>query len=276
MSASLPVAEPCPSCGADVPVQARFCPSCGTQLDEAGETVRAEVPPTETGEVPVAYDRAEPRWFGVAPPDLLLGLAVIAFVFGLVLFATGHWPYGLILLGVCALVLAAFLEAVRRRPGRPLGRRSAVARERAQSTVEMWRARSYAAAEIRRIRSALLVLESERRSLLHDLGAAVHGGDAAAEERLRARLGEVEAEDAELRGRLDGALASADERIRRARLPVDETIMVLPTEPGPPPDEGTPPQPAVVPEPYPPPDEGTPPEPARIPEPSPDPAPEKD
>ena len=52
----------------------------------------------------------------------------------------------------------------------------------------------------------------------------------------------------------------------------NETVMVvLPPEPGPPPDEGTPPQPPVVPEPYPPPDEGDPPQPARVPEPSPDP-----
>jgi hypothetical protein len=52
-------------------------------------------------------------------------------------------------------------------------------------------------------------------------------------------------------------------------------MMVLPTEPGPPPGEATPPQPATVPEPYPPPDEGTPPQPARIPEPSPDPDPDR-
>jgi hypothetical protein len=88
-------------------------------------------------------------------------------------------------------------------------------------------------------------------------------------------------------------LAGADERIRKARLPVQDTVMVTPNEPGsaarpeepgagsvggeaaaarpeepgpsppyPPPDEGNPPQPAQVPEPYPPPDEGTPPAPA--------------
>jgi hypothetical protein len=50
-------------------------------------------------------------------------------------------------------------------------------------------------------------------------------------------------------------------------------MMVLPTEPYPPPGEATPPQPATVPEPYPPPDEATPPQPARIPEPGPDSAP---
>ena len=40
----------------------------------------------------------------------------------------------------------------------------------------------------------------------------------------------------------------------RARMSAPE-IPDLPTEPGPPPDEGTPPTPATVPEPYPPPDE---------------------
>jgi hypothetical protein len=42
-----------------------------------------------------------------------------------------------------------------------------------------------------------------------------------------------------------------------------------PTEPAPPPDEGTPPRPAIVPEPSPPPDEATPPVEPQIPEPGP-------
>ena len=79
----------------------------GRGLDRA----RAEVPPSETGPVPVSMQRSEPRWFGVAPPQLLLAVAAIAFVVAIVLFATGHWPFGLILLGVAALLLAAFLEA---------------------------------------------------------------------------------------------------------------------------------------------------------------------
>lgn len=66
--------------------------------------------------------------------------------------------------------------------------------------------------------------------------------------------------------------AEAGERIREARLAVQETMMIapkLPSEPYPPPGEATPPQPAIVPEPYPPPDEGTPPTPAPVPEPGP-------
>jgi len=53
-------------------------------------------------------------------------------------------------------------------------------------------------------------------------------------------------------------------------------VMVLPTEPSPPPGEADPPQPAIVPEPYPPPDEATPPQPARVPEPGPDPGPSRE
>lgn len=62
----------------------------------------------------------------------------------------------------------------------------------------------------------------------------------------------------------------AQERLYQRRLEVQPTEMVeLPEEPSPPPGEGTPPEPARIPEPYPPPDEGNPPEPAVIPEPGP-------
>jgi outer membrane biosynthesis protein TonB len=110
---------------------------------------------------------------------------------------------------------------------------------------------------------------------LLDLGAATHLHDAAAEGAARARLVELDRHEAALRQALAQVHAEAGERIRRARLPVQETMMVLPSEPTPPPGEATPPQPAQVPEPYPPPDEGTPPQPARIPEPSPDPDPDR-
>jgi hypothetical protein len=232
------------------------------QLDVGG-TMQAAVPPDETGPVPVSMQQAETRWFGVTPPAMLLGLAGAAVVLAVVLFATGHWPYALILLGLGALLIAAFLEAARRRPvASNLSRASVDARERARSSWETLRARQAAAVEARRIQSALAVLEPERRTAFHDLGAASHAHDASAEAAARARLTELDRRESELRAALDGALEEAGERIRKARLPVEETMMVLPSEPAPPPDEATPPQPAVVPEPYPPPDEATPPQPA--------------
>jgi len=270
MSASPVAVDHCRRCGVELPPSARFCPACGAPV-EAGETVEAVVPPHEPSPAPVSFQQAEPRWFGVAPPQLLLALAAAAFVAAVVLFAAGHWPYGLILLGVGALLLAAFLEAARRRPAERRGRTPVDAKERARSSWETLRARQAAAAEFRRIQSGLVLLESDRRGALQDLGAAVHLHDPAAEAAARARLVELDRHEAALRQALDQAHAEAGERIRRARLPVQETMMVLPSEPTPPPGEATPPQPAQVPEPYPPPDEGTPPQPARVPEPSPDP-----
>jgi outer membrane biosynthesis protein TonB len=142
--------------------------------------------------------------------------------------------------------------------------------------VGAWRVRSAAAAESRRLRQALIAIESERRGVLHDLGAAVHLRDEQAEAAFRVRLAELDEHEAAIQAQLAASFQAADERIRQARLPVEETMMVLPGEPTPPPGEANPPQPAVVPEPYPPPDEGTPPQPAVVPEPSPDPGPQPD
>lgn len=237
-----------------------------------------ELPPDETGRVPVSMQVSEPRWFGVTPPSFLLGLAGVLFLLAIVLFAVGHWPYGLILLGVAALFLAAFMEAARRRPNThdAAARAGSDVRERARSSWETFRARSTAVAEARRIQSGLILLEAERKTALADLGAAAHLGDGTAEAAARARLSELDAREAALNARLHEQLALAGERIRKAQLPVQDTMMVLPSEPSPPPGEATPPQPAVVPEPYPPPDEGTPPQPAQVPEPSPGGPPDED
>jgi hypothetical protein len=221
----------------------------------------------------MSIQRAEPRWFGIAPPTWLLTLAGVALFLAIVLFATAHWPFGLILLGIAALLLAAFMEAARRRPHRdaPPPRSGSRVRERTRSTWEEWRARSAASAEARRLQSALLLVESERKRALAALGAAAHLGDNHGEAAARAQLTELDEQEVYLHEQLDRQLEAAGERIRAARLPVQDTMMVLPSEPTPPPGEADPPQPAVVPEPYPPPDEGTPPQPARIPEPTPDP-----
>jgi hypothetical protein len=239
-----------------------------------GDAATLDVEPLPT---PVSLSRVEPHWFGVTPPVLLLGVAATVLVLAVLLVVSGHWPFGLILFGLAALLFAAFVELARRLPQLAVTRASVATRERTGVVWETWRARAVAAAEVRRIRGALAILDAERRTVLLELGAAAHLGDGLAEAGARARLSELDEGEAQLRRELEQRLELAGERIQKARFSVDDTMMVTPNEPNdpyPPPDEATPPLPAVVPEPYPPPDEGAPPLPAQVPEPGPEPAPD--
>src|SRR3954452_12668067 len=205
MSASQAATDLCPRCGAGVPSRARFCPECGTPLEEPGNRTQiVQLPREETGPVPINVQRAEPRWFGVAPPTLLLGVSIAALVLAIVLFAAGHWPYGLILLGIAALLLAAFMEAARRRPHEhaavPGGSRVG---ERARSTWEEWRARSAAAGEARRSPIELMLSDSERNRQLGFLGAAAHRRDSTGEAPARSQLEALDEREAALRARLE-------------------------------------------------------------------------
>jgi hypothetical protein len=226
--------------------------------DQADQTRRVPLPPEETGPVPVSLAHAEPRWFGVPPPLLLLGLAASSFAIALALFAVGSWPFGLILLGLTAFLAAGFLEVARRRPDSAFTRASSKAasgaRSWASSRVELARAWSSALAEAQRVRGARSVIESERRSARLRLGEALQSEDEDAAAAARQRLAELDRAEAALQPRLEERLAVADERIRRVRMSVERTMVVRP-EPYPPPDEGDPPAPAPVPEPYPPPEE---------------------
>ena len=242
MSASAAAAEPCTGCGAELPSGARFCPNCGTPAARSGSTVRVELPGAETGPVPVSYVRPEPRLFGVMPPALLLAVAAGVLAIAFVLFITGHWPFGLIMLGLAALLFAAFLEVARRRPHSPVTRASTDARERVGSVLETWRARAGATNEVRRIHSGLALVDAERRTALLQLGDAAHRGDGPAEAGVRVHLAELDRREADLREEIDRRLEHAGERIRKARLAVQETSMVMPDEPYPPPGEATPPQ----------------------------------
>jgi hypothetical protein len=208
--------------------------------DEADRTRRVELPSEEVGPVPVSRSRAEPRWFGVPPPLALLLLAGIAFAVAVDLFVTGSWPYGLILIGVAALLVAGFLEVARRRPGSRLtsdaARSAAVAREHAAAVVDRLVARSSAAAEVQRVRGVQAVLEADRRAALLELGKAVHREDEGAVDAARKRLDELDVIESELQAQLAERLASTQERIRRSKLSVQQTMVRVP-EPYPPPDE---------------------------------------
>src|SRR5215210_9191377 len=105
----------CANCGSRLPKRSRFCPECGTRVGAGpGETAVQELPPQETGPVPVELSVAAPRFFGVTPPAAVLALAAASLALAIVLFVSGHVIVGGALLGV-AVVLALFFVGLARR-----------------------------------------------------------------------------------------------------------------------------------------------------------------
>jgi hypothetical protein len=265
----------CSNCGARLPKTSRYCPQCGHPAP-AGETKVMELPPDETGCVPVEYEQAEPRYYGVTPTTLVLVLAGAALTLAVVLFALGHWPFGLIALGVSVLLVLVFLEAARRKPDGAVARSTADAldgfRARAGVAAGSLATRGRTARRLLALRRELQRMGVLRARLLFELGDAVYRGDDQATERARAQLGELDRLAALREAEVEAFVAQTQERLERRRLEVQPTEMVeLPEQPGPPgqPAEPSPGVPAVIPEPYPPPDEGNPPEPSIMPEPGP-------
>jgi hypothetical protein len=264
----------CPTCGTTVAKKARFCPQCGTRVGETDTRV-LETPPDETGPVPVTVTRVEPRLYGVTPSALVLALAVASLTLTIVFFATGHWPLGLILLGVTVLLVLLFLEVARRKPAGALSRSTAEAvdsfRERAGVAAEAVAMRGRTARQIYAIRRELARMAQLRRRLLVELGEAVYRGDEEETETARSRVEELDRLAAQREAEMQGVIERAEQRLARRRLEVQPTeVAEQPQEPETPaPGELNPPEPARIPEPYPPPDEATPPQPAIIPEPGP-------
>jgi hypothetical protein len=214
------------------------------------------------------HENVERRWFGLPTRFVVLCLGFAAFGAAIGLFATGSWVWGVVLLLLAVILLAALAEATRRGSDawvQSTSRLASDGRAQAATAAEVWRTRFDSARSRWRTRSRLDAIEVERGPALQALGEAVWRQDETTERAARQRFVELEQEAKRLEDELAERLAGADERIRRARLPMQDTVMVTPDQPSapyPPPDEGNPPEPAQVPEPYPPPDEGTPPTPA--------------
>ena len=262
----------CSNCGTELPKTSRYCPQCGHPAP-AAETKVMELPPDETGRVPVEYGQVEPRYYGVTPTTLVLVLAGAALTLAVVLFALGHWPFGLIALGISVLLVLVFLEAARRKPDGAVARSTADAldafRTRAGVAAGSLATRGRAARRLLAMRRELQRMGVLQARLLFELGDAVYRGDAQGTERARGQLVELDRLAALRETEMEAVVAQTQKRLERRRLEVRPTEMVeLPEPPGQP-GEGSPGAPVVIPEPYPPPDEGNPPEPAIMPEPGP-------
>ncbi len=188
----------------------------------------------ETGPVPVTIERVSPRWFGVTPPTLLFGVACGVLVLAIVLLVTGHWVAGLLVMGLALLLIAAFLEVGRRKPGAAVVKASVDAvdsmRARAGFAAQALLTSSAARREIGRRRAELARLQTEREALLHALGEAVYAGDDGAEQ--RARIAELDERGAALEAEAAEIAEQASARVRRAQLEVQSTEVVKPGRPG--------------------------------------------
>jgi uncharacterized membrane protein len=204
--------------------------------------------------VPVTYVEAERRYYGVTPTRLVVALAAAGLVLAIVLFSIGHWPIGLILLGLSLLLILVTVE---------LG----VFRARAGVAADSLATRGRATARVLALRRELRRLGAVRARLLFELGDAVYRDDEQATKMGRAMVAELDEVARQREDEMQAVIAHAQDRVKRRRLEVQPTEMVEVPDPDQPtmPDVG----PAVIPEPYPPPDEGNPPQPAIIPEPGP-------
>ncbi len=130
------------------------------------ETVVQEVPPEETGPVPVELTRVAPRFYGVTPPAAALALAAASLALAVLLLATGHVVVGGVLLGVALLLLLAFAGIARRLPDTAVARLSfnaaSAVRARAGFAVETFTVHSSARMELFRLRRELLQVLGQR------------------------------------------------------------------------------------------------------------------
>lgn len=253
---AIPSTSTCRNCGGPLPPGARFCPECGTRV--AAESVE-ELPPPETGEVPI-------HRFGTPPPNALLWFAVAVLAVAVVLLVRGSWVAGAVLLAVAAALAAGYAGRGR---GPEASRALTRVRARSRAVVETVAAQAQAQREQLALRLELQRLVGARGERLRALGEAVYREDEEGTETARAALRELDDRIVAKEAEMTQIAQRAQERVGQARLETQSTVLLEPTpeppsepypppipEPYPPPDEGTPPTPEPVPEPYPPPDEG--------------------
>ena len=244
----------CAYCGARLDDDARYCLQCGRRTDASGTA-------------------GDTHFYGVTPTSLVLVLVGAAVGVAVVLFVLGHWPIGLLVVGIALLLLLAVLESARRSERGSVTRSTADAlygfRARATVAAESVASRGRAAKRLHDVRGELQRLGHLRNRLLFELGEAVDRGDDRGTAEVRSRIGDLDRLAAQREEEMQAIVEARNRHLDRGRLEVQPTeVAEVPQGPQEPamPGEANPPEPARIPEPYPPPDEGSPPQPAVIPE----------
>ena len=213
----------CPSCGAETAEGVRFCPQCGTRLD--GEDAATAGASTFT---------AERHVFGLAPPEILVGLALVTLVVGVFALVFGRWIAGIVLLVVGAALWWFFTWTARRLPDGRMAHLATAASDAARSragfawvSVSSWSGAGLKVLRLQRARRGLL---REQSVLVHALGEAVFRDEDQRAEQLkqeaRACADRIEENEKELRL----ALATARERVSKERATIQPTERLSPEQ----------------------------------------------
>jgi len=200
--------------------------------DDENITEAQPLPPHETTASPVEVSVVMPRYFGITPPTLLFGIATATLAIAITLAILARWVAALVLAALVLVELALFVGLARRKPDTAVAKASVRAidraRERAAYVVRATTVRTEAARRLTRLRHELLELDTRRDRELRELGAAVHGGDEKAAERVKR---ELEAIDSERDAREDEMRAideATREHLERGRMHVQATVVKPP------------------------------------------------
>lgn len=190
--------------------------------DDTDEFQVPDIPPSAP-----AYERVQPKYFGLTPHVLVGILGAAALLAGVALLAGGSAAVGVLLLVAGLFLAALFAEQARRRRSSSLDRAAAAAIDRSLAlagftrvTVTSWTSAGRSAAKLR---LEAMKLARERSHVQYELGAAVHADDEPRIQELRAKMRELD-EEVDRRGReASAAIAAAQRRTRAERRAVATT-----------------------------------------------------
>jgi hypothetical protein len=185
-------------------------------MPDNDDTRVEELPPDETGPVPVQMVAAEPRWYGITPRGGALAVGIAAAGVGIVLLVTGSIVAGAILLALGALMLGMLVRGdVASVLSGPTARgRTAVS------------TRLSAGRRLAVLRRDLDGISGERDRHLRALGEAVYHGDDAGVQPLRQELADLDRREAELRAEIDRTMLDARQKMSAVQLETARTEVV--------------------------------------------------
>ncbi|HEV2590419.1 MAG TPA: hypothetical protein VGU02_00875 [Gaiellaceae bacterium] len=194
-------------------------------MRENADTDEFEVPVMPA--TPPAYERVQPKYFGVTPHVLVGVLAAVSLLAGVALLAADAVAVGLLLIVAGLFLAALFVEQARRRRSSSLDRAAAAAIDRSlavagftRTTVVSWTSAGRRAAKLR---LEAMRLARERSHVQYELGGAVHADAEQKTTELRERMRELDGE-IDRRGReAAAAIAVAQRRTRDERRAVAQT-----------------------------------------------------